>query len=92
MIITDSNRVLGVGKKWKRYIGKMFTPLQLYEPDKHNQNSVEREIQNLNSGLSKIINAYETGFLTYHCESMEYLCDINNYLSRSSLSNQFPYE
>ena len=45
MIIRDSYRVLGAGKKWKHYLGQMFTPLQLYEPDKHNQNPVKRAIK-----------------------------------------------
>ena len=27
MIITDSDRVIGAGKKWKHYLRQMFTPL-----------------------------------------------------------------
>ena len=63
MIITDSDGVLGVGKKWKHYPGRIFTPLQLSEPDKHNQNPVERAIQNLKAGLIKISNACGMGVL-----------------------------
>ena len=37
MIITDSNEVLGAGKKWKQVLGRLFIPLQLSEPDKHNK-------------------------------------------------------
>ena len=35
-IIMDIYRVLGAGGNWKHYIGQMFTPLRLSEPDKHN--------------------------------------------------------
>ena len=66
MIITDSDRVLGAEKKWKHFLGRMFTLLQLSEPDKHNQNPVERAIQHLKAGLSKIRNACGTGVLAYH--------------------------
>ena len=65
-IITESDRVSGAGKKRKHFIGRMFTLLQLYEPDKHNQNPVKRAIQNLKAGLSKIRNDYGTGVLAYH--------------------------
>ena len=51
-IITDSNGVLGTGKKWKHYLGKMFAPLRTSEPDEHNQNPVKRVIQKLKSVLS----------------------------------------
>ena len=67
MIITDSYRVIGAGENWKHYLGQMFTPLQLYKPDKHNQNPVKRAIQNLKAGLSKIRNDCGTGVLEYHC-------------------------
>ena len=32
------------------------------------------------------------GVLSYHCKVMEYLCDINNYVSQASLGNQLPFE
>ena len=92
MIIADSDGVLGAGKKWKHYHGRMFTPLQLSEPDKHNHNPVERTIQKLKAGLTKIRNACGTGVLAYHCEAMEYLCSINNYIDRASLGNRLPFE
>ena len=44
MIIDDSDGALDAGNKWKYYLGKIFTPLRLSEPDKHNQNPVERAI------------------------------------------------
>ena len=56
-IITDSDRRLGAGRVWKNLLGGLFVPLILSEPDKHNQNFVERAIQNLKAGLSKIRNA-----------------------------------
>ena len=92
MIITDRDRVLGAGKKWKHYTGQIFTPLQLYELDKHNQNPVKRPIQNLKDGLSKIRNDRGTRVLAYHCEAMEYLYNINNYVDRESLGNKLPFE
>ena len=92
MIIADSDGVLGAGKKWKHYHGRMFTPLQLSEPDKHNHNPVERTIQKLKAGLNKIRNACGTGVLAYDCETMEYLCDVNNYVVRSSFNNNLIYE
>ena len=92
MIITDRDRVLGAGKKWKHYIGQIFTPLQLYELDKHNQNPVKRPIQNLKDGLSKIRNACGTEVLAYHCEEMNYLCSINNHVDRASLGNQLLFK
>ena len=78
MIIMDRDGVIGAGKKWKHYPRRIFTPLRLSEQDKHNQNPVERAIQNLKAGLSKIRNYCGAGFLAYHCEPMEYLCHINN--------------
>ena len=45
MIIADSDGVLGAGKKWKRFLGRFFIPLQLSEPDKNNQHPVESAIQ-----------------------------------------------
>ena len=63
MVITDSDGVIGVEKKCKHYLGQMFTPLRLSEPDKHNQNPVGRAIQNLKSGLSKIRSSCGTGVL-----------------------------
>ena len=92
IIITDSDAVFGAGKKWKHYLGQMFTLLQLSEPDKHSHNPVERAIQNLKSGLSKIRNSCGTGVLAYHCKTMEYLRDINNYVARASLGKWLPFE
>ena len=92
MIITDSDGVLGAGKKWKQYLGQMFTPLHLSEPDKQNQNPVQRAIQNFKSGLSKIRNICGTGVLAYHCEAMEYLCSMNNYAAWESLGNRLLFE
>ena len=63
MIITDIDGVLGAGKKWKHYLGRMFVPLLLSEPDKHNKNPVERAMRKLKAGLSKIRNACGTGYL-----------------------------
>ena len=56
-ILMDSDKRLGVGKAWKSFLGGLFFTLILSEPDKHNQNFVERAIQNLKAGLSKIRNA-----------------------------------
>ena len=70
IIIMDSDGVLGAGKKWKLFLGLMFTPIQLSELDKHNNNTVQRAIQNLKAGLSKIRNDCGTGVLAYHCEAM----------------------
>ena len=70
MIITDSDGVLGAGNKWKHYLRQMFTPLQLSEPDKNNQNPVERATKNLKAGLNKIRNACGMGVIAYHCEAM----------------------
>ena len=91
-IITDSNIKLGAGKVWKNYLGQLFVPLSLSEPDKHNQNFVERAIHNLKAGLSKIRNACGAEVIAYHWEAMEYLCSLNNYVARASLNNRFPYE
>ena len=44
MIIMDSNGVLGTGKKWKQYLGEIFTPFRLFGLGKHNQNPVKRAI------------------------------------------------
>ena len=57
IIITDINRVLGEGNKWKHYLGRMFNRLRLSKPDKHNQNSVERAIKKFKAGITKIRNA-----------------------------------
>ena len=92
MIITDSYGVLGAVKKWKHYLGRMFTPLLLSKQDKHSQNPVERAIQKLKASLSKIRNACGEGVVAYHWEAMEYLCDINNYIARASLVNRLPFE
>ena len=81
MLITDSDVVLGAGKKWKHFLGRMFTPLCLSEPYKHNKTPFKRAIQNLKARLSKIRNACGTGALDYHYEMTEYLCDINNYVA-----------
>ena len=56
-IIMDSDGRLGAGRVWKNFLGGLFVPLILSEPDKHNHNFVERAIQNLKAGLSKIRNA-----------------------------------
>ena len=50
-IITDCDGRLGVGKVWKNYLGRLFVPLSLLEPDKHNQNFVERTKHNFKAGL-----------------------------------------
>ena len=65
-IIMDYDGNLGAGKQWKDYLGRLFVPLSLSEPDKHNQNLVERAIQNLKAGLSKIRNACGAEVLAYH--------------------------
>ena len=92
MIVTDSDGFIGAGKKWKHYLGKIFTPLKISKPYKHNQNPVKRAIQNLKAGLSKIRNACGTGVLAYHREAMEYLCNIKNYVDRAILGNWLPLE
>ena len=92
MIITDSDRVIGAGKKWKHYLGQMFTPLRLSKPDTNNQNPVKCMIQNLKAGINKIRNACGRGVLSYHCKSMEYVCGINNYVARESLGNRLTFE
>ena len=56
-IITDCDGRLGAGKVWKNDLGRLFVPLSLLEPDKHNQNFVEHAIQNFKAGLIKIRNA-----------------------------------
>ena len=91
-IITDCDGRLGAGKVWKNYLGRLFVPLSLSEPDKHSQNFVERVIQNLKAGLNKIRNACGAQVLHYHWEAMECLCSLNNYVARASLGNQLPYE
>ena len=91
-IITDSDGKLGAGKAWKNYLGRLFVPLSLSEPDKHNQDFVERAIQNLKAGLSKTRNACGAEVLAYHWEAMEYLCSLNNYVARASLNNRLTYE
>ena len=35
-IITDCDGRLGAGKVWKNYLGRLFIPLSLSEPDKYN--------------------------------------------------------
>ena len=91
-IITDRDGKLGAGKQWKDYLGPLFVPLSLSEPDKHNQNFVNRAIQNLKAGLSNIRNACGVEVLAYHWEEMEYLCRLNNYVARASLGNRLLYE
>ena len=91
MIITDSDRMQGAGKKWKHYLGQMFIPLQLSEPDKHNQDPFENALQNLKAGLSKINNTCGAGVIAYHCETMEYLFSINNQVAWASLGNWLPF-
>ena len=65
-IIMDYDGKLGAGKQWKDYLGRLFVPLSLSEPDNHNQNLVERAIQNLKAGLGKIRNACGAEVLAYH--------------------------
>ena len=64
----------------------------LLEPDKYNQNFVERAIYNFKAGLSEIKNACGAEVLRYHWDAMEYLSSLNNYVARESLSNRSPYE
>ena len=92
MIITDSDGVLGAGKKWKHFLGRLFIPINISEPDKHNQNPDECAIQNFKDSLSKIRNACGVGVLAYHWEAMDYLCILNNYVARVSLGNRLPFE
>ena len=92
MIIKDSDGVLGAGGKWRHFLGQMFTLLRLSKTDKHNHNPVKHVIKKLMSGLSKLKNACGTWVLAYHCEAMEYLCIINNYIYRANLGNQLPFE
>ena len=73
MIVTDSDGVLGAGKKWQHPLGRLFVPINVSEPDKHNHNPVERAIQNLKARLSKIINTCGAVVLAYHWEAMDYL-------------------
>ena len=49
-------------------------------------------IQNFKAGLNKIRNSCGTGVLAYHCEAMEYLCDINNYVTRAILGSRLLFE
>ena len=91
-IVTDSDGRLGAGRVWKNFLGGLFVPLILSEPDKHNHNFVERAIQNLKAGLSKTRNACGAKVLRYHWEMMVYLCSLNSYVARASLSNRLPYE
>ena len=88
----DSNGKLGAGKVWKKYLGRLFVPLSLSEPDKHNQNFVESGIQNLKAGLNKIRNACGDEVIAYRWEAMEYLCSLNNYFSQASINKRLPYE
>ena len=91
-IITDHDGKLGSGKQWKDYLGRKFVTLSLSELDKHNHNLLEREIQNLKAGFSKIRDDYGAKVLAYHWEAMEYLFRINNYVAWASLGNRLPYE
>ena len=88
----DINSILGTGKEWKQVIGQINPPLFWSEPDNYNQNPSECAIQIVKDGVSKIINACGTRVLTYEYETMEYLCNVNNYVARDSLKNQLPYE
>ena len=92
ILITDSDGILGFGKKCKQVLGRTIIPLYLSETDKHNKTPVERSIHNLKDRCSKIRNACGTGVLAYDCETMEYLCDVNNYVVRSSFNNNLIYE
>ena len=92
MIITNSDGVLGAGKKGKKFLRRLFIPLQLSKPDKHNQNPVECAIQNLKDGLINIRNACGTVVLEYHWEAMEYLFSLNNHVARESLGNRLLFE
>ena len=91
-ITMDHDGKLGAGKKWKEYPGRLFVTLCLSEPDKHNQNLVERAIQNLKASLSRIQNYCGSEVFVYHWKAMEYLCRFNNYVARASLGNRLPYE
>ena len=66
MIIMDSDGVLGAGKKWKHFMGRLFIPLNRSKPDKQKQNPVEHAIQNLKAGLNTCV----VGVLAYHWEVM----------------------
>ena len=70
MIVMDSDGVLGVGKKWQQFLGRLFILFNLSKPDKQNQKPVERTVQNLKDGLSKIRNACGVGVLAYQWEAM----------------------
>ena len=72
MLITDSDSILGAGKEWKHILGQIFPPSQVSEPDNHNQNMVERSIQNLKARCSKNRKACGAGVITHHCDMMEY--------------------
>ena len=91
-IITDSDGRLGAGRVWKNFLGGLFVPLILTEPDNNNHNFVELAIQNFKAGLSKIRNDCGAKVLRYHWDMMEYLCSLNNYVARASLGNRLPYE
>jgi len=91
-IITDSDKRLGAGKTWKRFLSNIFVPLILSEPEKHNQNFVERAIQNLKAGQSKIRNACGFEVSQYYWEMMDYLSSLNNYVARASLGQRSPFE
>ena len=65
-IITYHDGKLGAGKQWKDYLRRLLVPLSLSEPDKHNHNLVERAIQNLKAGFSKIRNVCGAEVLSYH--------------------------
>ena len=67
-------------------------PPHLSESDKHNQNPVKHAIQNLKFGCSKIGNSCGTGVLAYSYNMMEYCCNVNNYVARSSLNKCLLYE
>ena len=84
--------MLGVGKKWQQFLGRLFILFNLSKPDKQNQKPVERTVQNLKDGLSKIRNACGVGVLAYQWEAMEYLCSLNIYVARVSIENRLPFE
>ena len=80
-LVKGSHSILGAGNKWKQVLWRKFILLFLSEPDKRNQNPVKRAIQKLKSRCSKISNSLCTGVLAYHYETMEYLCNVDNYIS-----------
>ena len=91
-LIKDNDGILGAGKKRKQVLRRKFNPIHLSEPDKKNKKPVEFAVQNLKARCSKMRNACGTGVFDYHCDMMEYLCDVNNYVARDRLNNRMPYE